>query len=147
MHPVELVDWPFNSQWEMIQTQLILWWPKKKHLSGVKLRCQAPRRHFGPLGIVLFSNAENRCWCSVLTGRGVHATAQRERSEDTYCTEQEHGWDRPPCHYSRAWSGNQRLMTFAATKTPSLPLILRTTKDIHFTRSNCLIKEATWIRP
>lgn len=49
---------------------------------------------------------------------GGHATAQRERSEDTYCTEQVHGWDRLPCHYSRASSGNQRLTTFAATKTP-----------------------------
>lgn len=47
---------------------------------------------------------------------GGHATAQRERSEDTYCTEQERGWDRPPCHYSRASSWNQRLTTFAATK-------------------------------
>lgn len=55
---------------------------------------------------------------------GVHATVQREKLEDTYCTEQERRRDRPPSHYSRPSSGNQRLTTFAATKTCWTPLKL-----------------------
>lgn len=39
----------------------------------------------------------------MMLATGVHATVQRERLEDTYCTEQEHGWDRPPSHYSRTF--------------------------------------------
>lgn len=41
-------------------------------------------------------NADDRQLLQLRNNRiGGHATAQLERSEDTYCAEQEHCWDRP----------------------------------------------------